>query len=667
EQDDLRRAAVADGVREAEDRDAEAQRLATAAARPGADLGQVATDGRELALLAARNADAWSRAAAEVALASSDDYVVDYVRNGWKEAREQDERFQVERLAEDSMSKAVRDAAETALAGDATGVHAFLTKGQYEAGAQDFRVAIAQVADTGGPIVTDEARKALAAGTPAAYRQFLLTTQHTARTQDERVQAAQLVSSGGPEVKSAARVALEGSPQALHAFIARGQFMAQRKDMLAATHVAQVRQLISEASGVAATAQQDAWNAQRAAALARKAAADADKYAKQAKESETKAKGHAAEAAKHADAAEKSAAQAAESARTARNAANSANSDARAAAASAATATVSSEMAQASASSAWSAANEARASAKAAGKDAKAALAAAKDAYSVAVKKLKAEEEARRKAAVAAKEKAANDPGAQAREIYRCGFVGCDLANSNHPRWCQQNEILCAIFADASRFGEAMKQLHDVASIFTDLGLLEACADDPTISNCWELLADVTVKSKARWAEASYDLMRKLFKVNKVCKAVKVVQRFSVQRASLSAAAGPRKLACGSFSKAYDGDGMILADAKDGVLSLAVERNDSTTKGYQMFDDVMAHYGPENIEAIEGKWVTKMPTNLDAFNKAIREGKTPEEAAAGAFTGRNAARYGFTEVEIKKTEGAAGHYTNVEVVYRKKR
>ena len=41
--------------------------------------------------------------------------------------------------------------------------------------------------------------------------------------------------------------------------------------------------------------------------------------------------------------------------------------------------------------------------------------------------------------------------------------------------------------------------------------------------------------------------------------------------------------------------------------------------------------------------------------------------AAGAFTGRNAARYGFTEVEIKKTEGAAGQYTNVEVVYRRKK
>ncbi|MEU0741177.1 ALF repeat-containing protein, partial [Streptomyces sp. NPDC006134] len=663
---DLQQAARASAVRDAEARDAEAQRLAAAATQPGADLAEVVSDGRRLALLAMKYGDAWSRAAAEVALASSDEYVVDYIRNGWQEARAQDERFQVERLAEDSIVKEVRDAAEVALKGDAATVHAFLTQGQYDVGAEDFRVEIARIADTGGPVLTDKARAALAAGTPAAYREFLATTQYTARTEDERVRATQLVSEGGPEVQAAARIALEGSPTALHAFIVRGQYMAQRKDMLAATHIEQVQQLIAEAAAVAAKAQQDAAEAQESAAIARDAAAEAAEYARQADASAAKARQHAQEAEQHAREAEASAARAADSAKTARSAANSANVAARDAALSAADATVSSEMAQTSASIAWSAANEARAMARAAKQDAQAALAAAKDAYAVAVHKLRAEEEARRKAAVAAKEKAENDAGARAAEMYRCGFVGCDEMRENHPRWCQQNEVLCGVFADASVLGSALERLYKVTTMFTDLGVLESCSDNLDLQSCWPLLADVAVKSKIRWVETGYDALRKLFKVNRVCQGAKVVEgaTFSAQGMStqlLTAAAAGRKWACGSFNKAYDGDGMIMAAARDGVLDIAVERNDSTTKGYQMFDDVMAHFGAENLRRIESKWVPAMPTNLNEFNKLIRGGKSLEEAAAATFTGRNAARYGFTKIRIVEAEGEPGHYTNVRV------
>jgi hypothetical protein len=219
----------------------------------------------------------------------------------------------------------------------------------------------------------------------------------------------------------------------------------------------------------------------------------------------------------------------------------------------------------------------------------------------------------------------------------------------------------------AGDFESAMQDAYEVTTALTGMGQLEACADNLDLSSCWPLLADVTVKSKLKWVEQSYDTLRKLYKVNKLCKkADAAAQRFGVQRAaSTQAKADSPKWACGSFLKAYDNDGMIIADAKDGVLSMAVERNGSTTKGYQMFDDVMAHFGPDKIKAIEAKWVSSMPTNLNKFNELIRAGKTPEEAAAGAFTGRNAARYGLTKVRVTKAKGQPGHYTDVEVLFER--
>ncbi len=327
-------------------------------------------------------------------------------------------------------------------------------------------------------------------------------------------------------------------------------------------------------------------------------------------------------------------------------------------------------MAQTSASIAWSAANEARAMAQAAKQDSAAALAAAKDAYSIAVEKVRAEQEALRKAAVAAKEKAANDAGARAREIYRCNFVGCDEYYNNHPRWCQHNEVLCELEVFGREFASAMEQLHNVTKELTGLGELESCADNLDVQSCWMLLADVTVKSKIKWVELGYDTLRKLFKVNRVCKGATVVDATTSSAQGMStqlvtAASSSRRWACGEFIKKYDGNGMIMADAQDGVLEIAVERNDSTTRGYQMFDDVMSHFGAENIQKIEGKWVPAMPTNLNKFNQLIREGMTVEEAAAQTFTGRNAARYGFTKISKVTLEGEPGNYKNVRIDFER--
>ena len=123
------------------------------------------------------------------------------------------------------------------------------------------RVAIARVVSATGPILTEAGIAALNSDDPKKFSKFLTRTQFTARTQDERVRAAQLFDTGSPEVKSAARIALEGSPQSLHAFIVSGQYQAQRKDYLAATHVAQVQKMIADAAKAAATAQQNAATA----------------------------------------------------------------------------------------------------------------------------------------------------------------------------------------------------------------------------------------------------------------------------------------------------------------------------------------------------------------------------------------------------------------------
>ncbi|MFI0421102.1 RHS repeat-associated core domain-containing protein [Spongiactinospora sp. 9N601] len=120
----------------------------------------------------------------------------------------------------------------------------------------------------------------------------------------------------------------------------------------------------------------------------------------------------------------------------------------------------------------------------------------------------------------------------------------------------------------------------------------------------------------------------------------------------------------GDYSNFYGGDqGGVIASAKDGVLRLAIERGPTTPRGSQMFDDAVKHFGVERIRAIEGKWISKMPSNLNTFNELVRGGLTPAEAAAATFTGKMAARYGFTTVARIRTVGRPGVYTNVEVLF----
>ncbi|MEU7401653.1 polymorphic toxin-type HINT domain-containing protein, partial [Streptomyces sp. NPDC044948] len=500
------RAEQAAAVEEARDKATELTRQA----QEGASDDEVAGLGRQVALLDLRHGGPWLRAAAQTALGADAAGVVEYVGSGRADAQAQDDRTEVERLAEESAVKEVRDAAEAALDGDAAAVSAFLHEGQYTAGTEAFRVAVAQAADAGGPVVGERARQALGTGTTTAYRTFLTSTLAEAQEQDDRVTAAQLIDTGTPEVKAAARIALDGPAYLLHRFIESTQYTAQRKDLLALTHDQQVQQLVAEAAMAGAQAQKDAATANATAAKARNAAEDAQKWADKAKDSADLAASYATEADQHARDAEASARQAAESARTARAAAQRADKSAHQAAVSAADATLSANLAQNSAGSAWASAQQARVSAERAGKSATEAKAAALGALTATITKYREEAEQRRREAVAEKE-AAEARGTTPAELYRCGLLGCEARD--HPaRYCQHNEVICSLAAIGPEAEAAGKRLWEFEKAVLGLSELENCVRKGDFNSCVQLHQDVLISAKFRAlgvaTRALRDLMR---------------------------------------------------------------------------------------------------------------------------------------------------------------
>ncbi|WP_158710361.1 hypothetical protein [Streptomyces sp. NRRL F-5126] len=120
----------------------------------------------------------------------------------------------------------------------------------------------------------------------------------------------------------------------------------------------------------------------------------------------------------------------------------------------------------------------------------------------------------------------------------------------------------------------------------------------------------------------------------------------------------------GDYANFYGGsDGGVMANVNNGVLSLAIEKGPTTPRGAQMFDDAINHFGAENLNAIEGKWVRAMPSNLNTFNEMVRGGMSPEQAAGSTFTGKMAARHGFGNVQVTKAVGEPGAYTDVQVLF----
>jgi hypothetical protein len=120
-------------------------------------------------------------------------------------------------------------------------------------------------------------------------------------------------------------------------------------------------------------------------------------------------------------------------------------------------------------------------------------------------------------------------------------------------------------------------------------------------------------------------------------------------------------------SYASGGVGGIVASVdSQGVLNTVVEVADGTPNGGQMFADAMDALGP-SVQKIRGTWLSggSLQDNLDSFNAGIQIGLTPEEAAMHTFTGKMAAKYGFTHAEIETTVGSPGEYTKATVLFVK--
>jgi hypothetical protein len=127
---------------------------------------------------------------------------------------------------------------------------------------------------------------------------------------------------------------------------------------------------------------------------------------------------------------------------------------------------------------------------------------------------------------------------------------------------------------------------------------------------------------------------------------------------------------CLSYYNFYDSEGKfgVAADVDaQGVLNTVITAGEGTPRGSQMFDDIWNALG-SHVQKIRGCWLSEsgeLQDNLDSFNAGIQSGLTPEEAAMHTFTGKMAAKYGFTHAEIETTEGTIGNYTKATVLFLK--
>ncbi|MFI6448530.1 polymorphic toxin-type HINT domain-containing protein [Kitasatospora sp. NPDC050543] len=118
------------------------------------------------------------------------------------------------------------------------------------------------------------------------------------------------------------------------------------------------------------------------------------------------------------------------------------------------------------------------------------------------------------------------------------------------------------------------------------------------------------------------------------------------------------------------GTGIMAEVGSDGMLDtiVSVAKNAPSTDptGGQMFINAMEAVG-HNADGVRGKWLSggELKDNLDSFNAGIQNLLSPEDAARNTFTGKMAARYGFTEVEFEIRIGSPGEYAKVQVLFKR--
>jgi hypothetical protein len=82
-----------------------------------------------------------------------------------------------------------------------------------------------------------------------------------------------------------------------------------------------------------------------------------------------------------------------------------------------------------------------------------------------------------------------------------------------------------------------------------------------------------------------------------------------------------------------------------------------------MFDEMMRHLGA-SVMVVQGNWT--YGDNLAIVNRLTAAGAALEGAAVKDPTGRYAAAWGYTKVQVlPQTAGTPGRYTKVHVLFRK--
>ncbi|MBL1287320.1 RHS repeat protein [Streptomyces sp. For3] len=118
------------------------------------------------------------------------------------------------------------------------------------------------------------------------------------------------------------------------------------------------------------------------------------------------------------------------------------------------------------------------------------------------------------------------------------------------------------------------------------------------------------------------------------------------------------------------GKGIVAELDSQGIMSLVIEKGPDTPRGSAMFDNAIRNFG-DDVQGVKGYWQNggTLRDNLDSFNSAARNSspgdmQALESAARSTFTGKMAARHGFTEVDIVELRGPHGDYSHVGVIFK---
>ncbi len=117
-------------------------------------------------------------------------------------------------------------------------------------------------------------------------------------------------------------------------------------------------------------------------------------------------------------------------------------------------------------------------------------------------------------------------------------------------------------------------------------------------------------------------------------------------------------------------DGQIIGR---GILSLGLLTRSEVAperlagfRGQALFD-LMMEYFEGQVRGVSGEWLSGSD-NLAAFQSLVWSEANLQTAAKGTWSGRQALRHGYTEVEIldAATDPFSGEYTKVVVLFTKK-